>query len=150
MLDFSLPGASMVGCFLAIVIIVAILLAVFMYFELPMVIFPVSVLAVIMVSVLCTFLIVSPKVEANTLKATHNLELKYDIKDVLWDDPRTTASYDSQHSNQQVVVVANNDQRYVFDYTMNLDTSEPTLTDPPIQGGATPDNATTAEILLKK
>lgn len=88
--------------------------------------------------------------QANKVKAAENLKAKYNVKDVLWDDPKTTAASDNQSENEKVVVLGENDQRYIFDYIVTKETSEPTLIDLPIQGGATPDSATTAKALLKQ
>ena len=81
--------------------------------------------------------------------ATQSLMEKYDLKSVDWDDFRTKANEVSSSGDRNIVVTSQENQRYIFNYVMDHKTSEPTLLNMPIEGGKTPDRATTAEALLK-
>lgn len=81
--------------------------------------------------------------------ATQSLMEKYDLKSVDWDDSRTRTNEVSDSGDRNIVVTSQNNQRYIFNYMMDHKTSEPTLLNMPIEGGKTPDRATTAEALLK-
>lgn len=81
--------------------------------------------------------------------ATQSLMAKYDLKSVDWDDRRTRVSEVSESGDSNLVVTSQDNQRYIFNYVMDHQTSEPTLLNMPIEGGKTPDRATTAEALLK-
>lgn len=81
--------------------------------------------------------------------ATQSLLEKYNLKSVDWDDQRSRANEVSNSGDRNIVVTTHDNQRYIFNYVMDHQTSEPTLLNMPIEGGKTPDRATTAEALLK-
>lgn len=81
--------------------------------------------------------------------ATDNLKLKYDIKDANWDSKDTTAMPKNVSGENNLIIEGNDGKTYVFKYKVNLETGEPTLGDMPIAGGSSPQDAVTAESLLK-
>lgn len=82
--------------------------------------------------------------------ATKNLQLKYDIKDVLWDMTDTTAEPLDMNGMNNLVIETQDGQKYIFKYGTNEKTWEPSLEDMPKLGGATTTDAVTAESLLQK
>lgn len=86
----------------------------------------------------------------NKEKATTNLAQKYEVKDVNWKSVDTTADPLGTVKEGKVLLTANNGEKYVFQYEINPETSEPKLVDMPIQGGNTVDKEKSAETLLKK
>lgn len=152
-LNFTSYSGVIFGCLVVAVVLFVGIWMLFDYLDVPGFLFPPAV--VVMLAIVSIFCVIASAPAAqetaqNNVKATNNLKVKYDIKDVLWEDSKTTAASNTRSPNEQIVLVANNDQRYVFDYVVDTKTSEPTITSLPIQGGATSDNATTAEALLKK
>ena len=89
---------------------------------------------------------------ANKFHAAQNIMQKYDVADVQWDSKQTNASpiSDAKAAGNEIVVTASNRKSYVFIYEVNTGTSEPTLKDMPIAGGAADTNNLSAEDLLKK
>ena len=89
---------------------------------------------------------------ANKFHATQNIMQKYDVADVQWDSKQTNASpiSDAKAAGNEIVVTASNRKAYVFIYELNTSTSEPTLKDMPIAGGAADTNNLSADDLLKK
>lgn len=99
----------------------------------------------------CVMLVINQVSDGfNEDKATQNLTEKYDIQRVLWDAPETQANPVGVDREDDLLVEAGNGQLYVFKYSVDKESSEPTLKNMPIQGGNTPDNSTTAEALLRK
>lgn len=96
--------------------------------------------------------VVLSNVSSNVNKdfATANIMQKYDVKSVEWDSIKTTANPLGEIKEGEILLTANNDERYVFQYKVDEKTSEPTLLDMPIQGGNTVDKEKSAEALLKK
>lgn len=88
--------------------------------------------------------------EVHKTVATENLKLKYDIKDANWDANDTTAMPKNVSGENNLIIEGNDGKTYVFKYKVNLETGEPTLGDMPIAGGSSPQDAVTAESLLKK
>lgn len=89
---------------------------------------------------------------ANKFHATQNIMQKYDVADVQWDSKQTNTSptSDAKAAGNEIVVTASNRKSYVFIYELNTKTSEPTLKDMPIAGGAADTNNLSADDLLKK
>lgn len=89
---------------------------------------------------------------ANKFHAAQNIMQKYDVADVQWDSKQTNASpiSDTKAAGNEIVVTASNRKSYVFIYDLNTSTSEPTLKDMPIAGGAADTNNLSADDLLKK
>ena len=101
-------------------------------------------------ALLATFIPTSISKNENRDKATANIMQKYDVKSVDWHSSNTTADAAGEVREGKILVVDKTDQQYIFQYSVNKDTSEPTLMDMPIQGGNTPDKAKTASSFLKK
>lgn len=81
--------------------------------------------------------------------ATENLKLKYDIKSANWNSNDTTAMPKNVSGENNLIIEGNDGKTYVFKYKVNLETGEPTLGNMPIAGGSSPQDAVTAESLLK-
>lgn len=87
--------------------------------------------------------------EIHKTVATENLKLKYDIKNADWNSKDTTAMPKNVSGENNLIIEGNDGKLYVFKYKVNLGTGEPTLGDMPILGGSSPQDAVTAESLLK-
>jgi hypothetical protein len=87
--------------------------------------------------------------KGNKIAVTENLKTKYDIKEVYWDARETTAEPKDTESNENIVIESTNGKKYVFKYKLDLKSGEPTLSDMPVAGGTAPQEAVTAESLLK-
>lgn len=71
--------------------------------------------------------------------ASENILKKYDVKEVLWKDPQTKASPSVEgedKKNHELVVRTNNDKKYIFLYSVDKKTSEPTLDDIALPSGS--------------
>lgn len=86
---------------------------------------------------------------ANQTIATKNLSQKYEFKDILWQNPETTAYANGHIRDGRIVLLTKDGQEKSFIYTVNPQTHEPTLSDLPIQGGAYPDKVKSANDILK-
>ena len=82
-------------------------------------------------------------------KAAANISKKYDVKEVLWNAKQTTATAANQRADETLVVELNDGAKYVFNYKIDKATSEPTLSDLPIQGGSNTDKVKSANDILK-
>lgn len=87
---------------------------------------------------------------ANENKALANIAQKYDVKSVEWKSKTSTVGPLGDKKEGKILLTANNDEQYVFQYKADPNTSEPTLKDMPIQGGNTVDKEKSADSLLKK
>lgn len=87
--------------------------------------------------------------EVHKTVATENLKLKYDIKDADWGSSDTTAEPKTVSGDNNLIIEGNDGKTYIFKYKVNLETGEPTLANMPIAGGSAPQDAVTAESLLK-
>ena len=89
-------------------------------------------------------------IDENQKKATANLTQKYDVKNVDWESKDATVGPLGNRKDGKIILTANNGERYIFQYSVNKDTYEPTLTDMPIIGGNNAGKEKSAESLLKK
>ena len=88
----------------------------------------------------------------NQVVASENIMKKYDVKEVLWQDPQTKAIPSigkESKQNRELVIKTNDDKKYVFIYSADQKTSEPTLEDTASQSGDTSENRVSASSLLK-
>ena len=88
--------------------------------------------------------------DENIKTATQNITAKYELKEVHWKAAETSAHPTDVQEEGSLLVETSNGQQYIFKYSVDEETSEPTLKNMPIQGGDSPDKSTTAEALLKK
>lgn len=114
----------------------------------------ISLVAVALVGVLGGENHMNNVLKDNQAKAEQNIMKKYDVKDVEWDSEQTkatpTLAEDSKgKASNELVLVADDGKAYLFRYDLNKETSEPTLKDMPIAGGSTPEDAVSADSLLK-
>ena len=93
-------------------------------------------------------------VEHNRTAGTENIMQKYDVKDVLWASPQTKVSPnlkpDYNNTNRELVVETNDDKKYIFLYSIDQKTFEPTLEDMAVPSGGSEANNVSAKSLLKK
>lgn len=102
------------------------------------------------IALFASFIPLATQTNENKDKATANIMQKYDVKSVEWESSNTTANPMGEVRDGKLLVSDKTDQQYIFQYSINKDSSEPTLKDMPIQGGANIDKAKTANSLLKK
>ena len=74
---------------------------------------------------------------ANQTIATKNLSQKYEFKDILWQNPETTAYANGHIRDGRIVLLTQDGEEKSFIYTVNPQTHEPTLSSPPNEPGAT-------------
>lgn len=86
---------------------------------------------------------------ANQTIAIKNLSAKYEFQEILWRNPETTAYANGHIREGRIVLLTQEGKEQSFIYTVNQETSEPTLTNIPIRGGAASEQAVTAESLQK-
>ena len=89
--------------------------------------------------------------------ASQNIQAKYDVKSVVWNDSETNTDYthtgkeptEEYRNKNRLVIETQNGKKYVFKYKINMDTYEPTLEDMPLPGGSKPDEVVSAASLEK-
>lgn len=84
---------------------------------------------------------------------SENILKKYDVKEVLWQDSQTkvTPSIEKEwKKSRDLVVRTNDDKKYVFIYSVDKKTSEPTLGDVAAPSGSNDTTNVSAKSLLKK
>lgn len=89
----------------------------------------------------------------NQVIGSENIMKKYDVKEVLWQDSQTkvTPSIEKEwKKNRELVVRTNDDKKYIFLYSVDKKTSEPTLEDMAVPSGSNESNNVSAKSLLKK
>ena len=89
----------------------------------------------------------------NQVIGSENILKKYDVKEVLWQDPQTHVSPSiakEWKKNRELVVRTNDDKKYIFLYSVDKKTSEPTLDDTAAPSGGSEANNVSAKSLLKK
>lgn len=92
--------------------------------------------------------------EHNRKAGTENIMQKYDVKDVLWTSPQTKVAPnlkpDYENTKRELVVETNDEKKYIFLYSLNKETFEPTLEDMAIPSGGSEKESISAKSLLKK
>ena len=93
-------------------------------------------------------------IEHNRKLGTENIMQKYDVKDVLWTSPQTKVSPnlkpDYNNTKRELVVETNDDKKYIFLYSLDQKTFEPTLEDMAVPSGSNEASNVSAKSLLKK
>ena len=84
---------------------------------------------------------------------SENILKKYDVKEVLWQDSQTKVTPNiekERKKNRELVVRTNDDKKYIFLYSVDKKTSEPTLEDMAVPSGSNEASNVSAKSLLKK